>query len=310
MASSNPQFAWQNGEIIPWEDAVVHVRTDSFMRGANVFEGIRAYASDDKQQLYVFRNPEHMDRLFNSSMKALRLQIKWNAEQITEAMLEVLRRSKMRNDTHIRPTAYYGIGEAFGFDPAKISMEAVITAEERPAKPSLWTGKTAKVSSWRRIEDDVMPPRIKAAANYLNSRYALMDARIDGYDEAIFLTRNGKVSESSGACLMMVRGGKVIAPPVTEGILESVTRSTLIELFQRELGIQVVEREVDRTELYIADEVFLCGTGDEVQPIVSVDKHMVGNGERGPVVNQIQDLYFDVVRGKNSNYHHWLLPVY
>lgn len=310
MAATNPAYAWQNGELIPWDRAVVHVRSDGFMRGASVFEGIRAYASEDKQQLYVFRNPEHMDRLYNASMKILRLQIPWTADDLTQGMLEMLRANKVHNDVHIRPTVYFGVGQPFGFDPAKIRMEAVITAEERPPKPSLRDGMTAKVSSWRRIEDDIMPPRVKAGANYLNSRYALMEARVDGYDEAIILNQRGKVAESSGACFMMVRQGKVVTPPVTEGILESITRATLIQLFQEELGIEVVEREIDRTELYIADEVFLCGTGDEVQPIISVDKYPVGSGKTGPVVKQMQELYFGIVRGQNPKYRDWLLPVY
>lgn len=310
MAGTNPKHAWMNGEIIPWEDAKVHVRAEGFMRGANVFEGIRGYASPDKQQLYVFKNPEHMDRLFNSSMKVLRMQIKWTADDITKGMLEMLRANTFHEDVHIRPTVYFGIGESFGFNPDTIGMGAVITADERAAKPSLWSGISATVSSWRRIGDDIMPPRVKAGANYLNSRYAKMEAQIDGYDEAILLNQRGKVAEGTGACLMMVRQGKVVTPPVTEGILESVTRFTLLDLFQNELGMEVIEREIDRTELYVADEVFFCGTGAEVQPITSVDRYPVGCGETGPVVKQMQDVYFSIARGQNPKYEEWLLPVY
>ncbi len=310
MAETTAGYAWMNGEIIPWENAKVHVRTEGFMRGANVFEGIRAYASPDKQQLYVFKNPDHMDRLFNNSMKVLRMQIQWTADDITNGMLEMLRCNNMHEDVHIRPTVYFGAGESFGFDPETIEMGAVITAEERPAKPSLLEGISAKVSSWRRIADDIMPPRVKAGANYLNSRYAKMEAKVDGYDEAILLNPRGKVAEATGACLMMVRQGKVVTPPVTAGILESITRRTLLGLFQQELGMEVVEREIDRTELYVADEVFFCGTGAEVQPVTSVDRYPVGSGKTGPAVKQMQDLYFGIARGQNPRYDEWLLPVY
>lgn len=310
MVGKPPQYAWMNGEIIPWEDAKVHVRTEAFMRGANVFEGIRAYASPDKQQLYVFKNVEHMDRLFDSSMKILRMQMKWTREDVTRGLIDLMRANNFHEDVHIRPTVYFGAGEDFGFEPGKIEIGSVITAVERPAKPSLWSGINVCVSSWRRIDDQVMPPRVKAGANYLNSRYVMMEAKMEGYKSAIILNHDGKVSEGPGACVMMVRNRKVVTPPVTAGILESVTRSTLIELFREEMGLEVVERDIDRTELYVADELFFCGTGHEVQPIVSVDKYQVGNGQTGPVVKGMQDVYFSVARGQNPKYSEWLTPVY
>jgi branched-chain amino acid aminotransferase len=310
MASKTPAYAWMNGEVIPWENARIHVHTDAVRYGANVFEGIRGYASPDKQQVYVFRNPEHMDRLYNSSMKILRMQLQWSAEDLTRGILEMLRANDVHEDVHIRPLVYFGGGEAYSFDPSKIEVGCSIVGIERPPKESLWKGISARVSSWRRIDDETMPPRVKAGANYLNSRYAMMDARIDGYDTAIIMNQRGKVAEGPGACLMMVRQGKVVAPPVTEGILESITRATLIDLFGQEMGMEVVEREVDRTELYIADEVFFCGTGSEVQPITSIDRYPVGSGETGPVVKGMQDVYFNIARGQNPSYTHWLTPVY
>ncbi len=310
MAQKTPEYAWFNGQVVPWGEAKIHVHTDAVRYGANVFEGIRAYASPDKQQLHVFRNKEHMDRLFGSSMKILRLQLKWGPQELTDGMLAMLRANNFREDVHIRPLVYFGSGEAYSFDPSKVEMGCSIVGVERPAKPSLWNGVTTKVSSWRRIEDDVMPARVKAGANYLNSRYAIMEARIEGFDNAILLNQRGKVAEGPGACLMMVRQGKVVTPPVTEGILESITRFTLIDLFRKELGIEVVEREIDRTELYIADEVFFCGTGSEVQPIISVDKYPVGSGQTGPVVKRMQEVYFQIARGQNPKYAEWLTPVY
>jgi branched-chain amino acid aminotransferase len=310
MAGKNPEQVWMNGELVPWEKATIHVRTDAFLYGASVFEGLRAYPTPDKQQLYIFKNDEHMDRLVNSSAKILRMQCKWTAEDITRGMIEMLRANNFRGDTHIRPTIYFGAGEAYSFDPDKIEVGCVVVAVERPSTPMLQTGATARVTSWRRITDEAMPPRVKASANYLNSRYALMDAKIDGYDTAILLGPQGKVAEGPGACLMMVRGGRVITPPVTAGILESITRDTLMQLFREEMGVEVVEREMDRTELYIADEVFLCGTAWEVMPIVSVDRYPVGTGQVGPMVKQVQELFFGIARGQNPKYMDWLTPVY
>ena len=310
MAGKTPGYAWMNGEIIPWEQATVHVRTDAFMYGANVFEGIRAYASPDKTQMYVFRNAEHMARLFNCSMKILRMQIPWTAQQVSAAMMEMLRANSFHEDVHIRPTVFFGSGQSYAVDPAEIGTGCVITAVERTPKPSLWSGLHACISSWRRIDDQSMPPRVKAGANYLNSRYATVEARTNGYDTAILLNQHGKVAEGPGACLMMVKDGRVVTPPVTEGILESVTRGTLMELFRGEMGMEVLEREMDRTELYLADEVFFCGTGAEVQPIVSVDRYPVGTGATGPVVKAMQELYFGIVRGQNPRYREWLTPVY
>lgn len=310
MADRNPAYAWMNGKVIPWDDAKVHVRTEAFMRGASIFEGIRAYKALDNDQLYIFRLPEHMDRMFNVSMRILRLQIQWGAEEISRAIRDLLVANGTRQDVHIRPQAYFGVGQLHGFDPAKIETGCVITTEERPPKASLVKGVTAGVCTWRRIEDDVMPPRVKAAANYMNSRYATMEARLGGFDYAIILGRNGKVSEGPGACLMSVRNGKVITPPVTAGILEGVTRATLVELFREEMGIEVLEREVDRSELYIADEVFFCGTGEEILPVVSVDRYQVGSGQPGPVVKTMQEIYFGITRGQNSKYSGWLTPVY
>jgi len=310
MEGKTPDYAWMNGEVIPWEKATVHVRTDAFMYGANVFEGVRAYTDPDKRQLYIFRNREHMDRLFGISMKILRMRARWTDQDITRGMVDLLRANNFHEDVHLRPTVYFGAGEAYSFDPAKIEVGCVITAVERPAKSTLWSGIHARVSSWRRLSDDVMSPRVKAGANYLNSRYAMMDARIDGYDVAILLNQQGKVAEGPSACLMMVRNGKVITPPVTAGILESITRFTLIELFQKEMGVEVVEREIDRTELYVADEVFFCGTAAEVQPIVTVDRYPVGNGQPGPVAKGMQEIYFSIARGQNPKYAQWLTPVY
>jgi branched-chain amino acid aminotransferase len=251
-----------------------------------------------------------MDRLFNCSMKILRMQMAWTADDLTAGILQLLRSNSYQEDVHIRPAVYYGVGEHMSIDPEQIEIGCVITAVDRPAKPSLWSGITACVSSWRRIDDDVIPPRAKVTGNYVNSRHVWVEAKLNGYEAGIILNRAGKVSEGPGGCLMMVRNGKVVTPPITAGILESITRLTLIELFRQEMGIDVVEREIDRTELYLADEAFFCGTGAEVQPIVAIDQIPVGTGQTGTIVKEMQNIYFEIVRGQNAKYRHWLTPVF
>lgn len=306
---ATPRYAWLDGEFMPWDGAKIHIRTECVMRGANVFEGVRGYWSSRHSELYVFKLPEHMARL-QQSMKVLRMQLPYSLDVIAEASMELLRRCELREDLHFRPTVYFGAGEDFGTDPSKIFVGAFITAVPRPQKPTLDHGIHAQISSWQRINDHAMPPRVKAGANYLNSRLAQVQARVDGYDSAILLNERGKVSETPGSCVMMVRGARVTTPAVTDNILESITRETLIQLCQDELGIAVEQRDVDRTELYVADEMFECGSGHEVTPIVSVDRYPVGDGQKGPVSRRIQELYFAVVRGEMPKYRHWLRRTY
>ena len=304
------RLAFMNGHLVPWNEATLHIRTDAVMYGANVFEGIRAYAGGKGRQLYIFRLHEHLDRLFNTSMRILRMQIALNEADFSRAILELVRANKFRNDIHIRPTVYFGAGEPWSFDPAKIEILTSISAIPVPTSPRLERGIQVCVSSWRRIQDSSLPPRVKAGANYLQARYVSMEATVNGYEGAIILNEAGKVAEGPGACFMMMRGGRLITPPVTAGILESITRATLIELVRHRLGIEVVERDIDRTELYVADEAFFCGTAAEILPIVGVDRYSIGGGQVGRFVRALQDLYFGVARGKDSEYAKWLTPVY
>jgi len=304
-----PRFGWKNGRIVPWDECVLHIRAQGAFYGANVFEGVRAYWNAEQQELYVFKLQEHLDRLARS-MKTMRLEVPVSLEEIGRGSLEVLRANELREDVHFIPVAYFGIGVNFeSFGPSD-DNGVMITAIPRPQSPRLWKGASACISSWRRISDDTVPPRVKAGANYQNSRLAQTEARTNGYDAALLVNRRGTVAEGPGACLMMVRDGVLVTPPVTAGILESITRSTLLELAARELGLAVLEREVDRTELYVAEEVFLCGSGYEVLPITSVDRLEVGDGQRGPVTRRIQELYFAVARGEKPAYRQWLTPVY
>jgi branched-chain amino acid aminotransferase len=310
MTQEHPKYIWINGEYVRWEDAKIHVTTEAVGFGSAVFEGLRAYWNDSEQQLYVFKLEEHLKRLAQS-MKMMRMTLEHSLEEIGEVCRELLVRNEFREDVHLRPTVYFGVGQVFfAYKPGTIDVGAyVVTA---PRKSTLGTGKGihACVSSWTRISDRDVPPRIKAAANYQNGRLAHVQAVEDGYDTAILLSELGKVAEGPGACIFLVRDGTAITPPVTGGILESITRTTLIQLFQDEMSVPVVEREVDRTELYIADEAFMCGSAYEVMPIFSVDRYQVGNGKVGPLTAQVQTEYDNVIRGKNPKYMDWLTPVH
>ena len=281
-----------------WDQATVHISMMGWTSISSVFEGIRAYWNEERQQLYVFHLDAHLKRLYQS-MKIMRMDCLYSPEQLTDAITGLLRANDFRADAYVQPLAYFTGGipgyEAVWEDPA----EVVITPRLAPS--NLGTGKLAhcNVSSWNRISDNVMPPRAKAISNYQNSRYVSTESRVNGYDYGIILNQQGKVAEASYACIFIIRDGVAITPPVSAGILESITRETVRELLENELDLPVLERDVERTELYIADEVFLCGTAVEVQPVVSVDRYRVGDGEAGPIVSRLESLFHQVVRGSH-----------
>lgn len=304
----HPDFLWWDGERRPWNECTVHVTELGWSTVGAVFEGIRAYVGDDNE-LYIFRLQEHLERL-EQSMKLVRLKQEQTIEDWTDAIIDLLQANKTREDTYIRPLAY--AAETGGKRFAQIGAESSLLINTHPMATHLKTGltQTAKVSSWRRISEDVMPPRVKNISNYRNSQLASTEARADGYDTAFLLNHHGKVSEGPGACVMLVADGKLITPDVGSGILESITRDALLELARDVLGIDVIEREVDRTELYLADEIFTCGTAAEITPIVAVDKFRVGDGGIGPVSQALEAAFDDVLRGRESRYAHWRTPVY
>ena len=310
MASVAPKFAWMNGKVVPWDQCVVHGRSAGGFMGSNVFEGVRAYWNAQQGELFVFKHEEHLQRLARS-MKTVRMEVPFTLREIGRGALDLLRANEFREDTHFIPVAFFGMG-AHNFNTVGPTVDngVYITAVSWAQPAVLWNGVAACVASWRRISDDTVPPRLKSGANYQNSRLAQTEARVNGYDTAIILNHRGTVAEGPGACLMMMRDGKLVTPPVTAGILESITRATLMERTARELGVDVVEREIDRTELYVADEVFMCGSGLEVLPITSVDRIAIGDGSRGSMTKRIQDVYFAAARGENPAYRHWLTPVY
>jgi branched-chain amino acid aminotransferase len=299
------RYVYLNGELVPYADARIHVQSTAVKYGGSVFEGLRGYWNPAQEELYVFRLQEHIDRLF-ASMRLMRMQHSLTREEIGRSILDVLRKNQAREDVHIRQTAYLSSdGDMDDAGPVGLAVDA------RPRKATQKPGIAVGVSSWTRIADGAMPPRIKCSANYQNGRLATLEAKANGYDGALLLNGRGKLAEAPGACCFLLRGGVPITPPVTADILESVTRTTLIELFRTELGQPALEREVDRTELYLADEVFLCGSGWEITPVVSIDRLPLGDGvQPGPVTRAIQACYFAVVRGEKPAYRRWLTPVY
>jgi branched-chain amino acid aminotransferase len=310
MTSEHPTYIWMNGEFIPWEEAKLHVTTAAVQTGSRVFEGMRAYWNDSQGQLYIFKMEEHLRRLAQS-MKMMRMNLDFSLEEIRQALVDVLVKNDLREDVHLSPSVYFGVGQGFfSYKPGTVDVGAYVIAGARKSILGTGEGIHVCVSSWTRISDRDVPPRIKASANYQNGRLAAVQAAEDGYDDAILLNELGKVAEAPAACVFLVRDGTALTPPVTGGILESITRTTLIQLLEEQMSVPVVEREVDRTELYIADEVFMCGSALEVTPIFSVDRFPVGAGQIGPVTTQLQKEYENVVRGKNPNYSDWLLPVY
>jgi branched-chain amino acid aminotransferase len=307
QAGATPAYLWQSGRLVPWSEAMVHITMVGWPAIGAVFEGIRGYWNADKHELYVFRLPEHMHR-FGLSMKMMRMNPSFSGQQIGDAILELLRANALQEDAYIQPLAFTS-GAVWGSRSAADQVPEILITT-RPSPSSLLSGRTstAGVSSWTRISDNVMPPRIKALPNYANSRLASHEASRNGYDNPIFLNNVGKVSEGPGSCLFMVREGVAVTPPVTASILESITRVSCITLL-RDLGVEVQEREMDRTELYIADEIFFCGTAMEVHGVTQVDGYQVGTGKAGPVVSKLERLFHDVVRGIDPHYAGWLTKV-
>lgn len=304
-----PAYLWWNGERRRWEDATIHVTELGWSTVGAVFEGIRAYASGDGEDLYVFRLQEHLDRLERST-RLVRLRLDYSLPELTEAIGDLLRANGTREDCYIRPLAY--TADTSGKRFAQLGHQASLLINTAPMPSHLGSGltQTAKVSSWRRISEDVMPPRIKNLSNYRNGQLAGIEARLDGYDTAILLNHHGQVAEGPGACLMLVKDGRLITPDVTSSILESITRDALLTLAHDALGIPVVERPVDRTELYLADEVFTCGTAAEITPIVSIDKYEIGNGQIGPITAELEQRFLAVLRGDDGQYADWRTPVW
>ncbi|MDQ6692111.1 MAG: branched-chain-amino-acid transaminase [Candidatus Dormibacteraeota bacterium] len=295
-----------NGRLVPWDESRIHVNSDAVLRGASVFEGLRAYRSAEGEDLFIFRLEDHLDRLFDTSMRVLRMRIAHTRDQLGAGVVELLRANEVRDDAHIRVVAYFDVldGPAAGeSDPTGVYMLAL----PKPASPKLTTGVRTTISAWRRPSDNAISPRVKASANYINSRVAMLDANLKGFDIPVLLNERGKVSEGPGQNIFLVRRGRLVTPRITDAILEGITRETVIDI-GRELGLEVEEREVDATELYVAEELFFAGTAMEVQPIVEIDSYVVSGGVMGTITASIQQLYLKLVRGAARR--SWLTSVH
>jgi len=302
------QFAFFKGRIVPIEEAKISVMTHAFNYGTGCFEGIRAYWNEDEEQMFVFRMTEHYDRLLRS-MGILMMERRYSAQELSEFTLDLLRLERYRTDAYIRPIAYM-TDETIGVRLHSLKSDVTIWTTAFGRYVQNEEGARVGFSSWRRVGDNVIPPRGKITGAYANAAFIKTEAQLNGYDEALVLTSNGFVAEGSAENLFIIRDGVVITPSVTEDILEGITRSTVIELLREELGLQVIERPISRTEFYVADEAFFTGTGVQIVAIAEVDHRPVGTGKMGPVVSSLRDLYFDVVRGRERKYRHWCTPVY
>ena len=301
-------ICYLNGRFMPLADAKVSIMTHAFMYGTAVFEGIRAYWNAEQGQLYAVKLREHFERLGNSSC-ILFMELPGSVDEMIALTVDLLRRNAFREDAYVRPSLYKS-SEAIGVRLHNLEQGFYMLAIPMGDYIDTAHGISTITSSWRRTSDQTIPARGKIVGAYVNSAFVKTEAQLNGHDEAIVLTLDGHVSEGSAENLFMLRDGSLVTPPVTDEILEGITRAALMELAQRELGMTVVQRPIDRTELYVADEVLLCGTGAQVSPVVQVDHHPVGDGTVGPVAQRLQQLYFDAVRGKLPAYSHWLTPVY
>lgn len=303
-----PSFALFNGKIVPYNEAKVSVLTHALNYGTAVFGGVRAYWNEQEHQLYIFRPLDHFRRFLNST-KLLLMQFDYTPETLTGIACELLRKENYKRDVYIRPLAYKsdeGIGvKLHGLNDA-LSMVSL------PFDRYLANDTSAHltISSWRRVDDNMIPARGKISGAYANSALIKSDAAQAGFDDALVLTQEGHVSEGSAMNVFMVRNGVLVTPPVTDNILEGITRRTVIELAKEELGMAVVERAIDRTEIYLCEELFLTGTAVQITAATHVDHRPVGDGVMGPVAGRLRELFDDVVRGKNARYRRWNVGVY
>jgi branched-chain amino acid aminotransferase len=302
------KYAFFEGKIIPIEDAKVSIMTHAFNYGTGVFEGIRGYWNAEAGQLYIFKLKEHYERMFKN-FNLFNIELPLSIEDTCSVTVKLAQKNEFRRDMYIRPLAYKS---SYEIGPRVHNLKNEFAIFNIPLGDYVNTsdGLKVMVSSWRRVPDNCIPARSKATGIYVNSALASTEAKENGFDEAIMLTQDGYVSEGSAMNLFMVRDSALITTPVTANILEGVTRHTIMQIARDQMGLETTIRPIDRTELYIADELFFCGTGAQVAPITSVDRRRVGAGKPGELAMKLQTLYFAVVQNRLSEYSRWLTPVY
>ncbi|MBN2308944.1 MAG: branched-chain amino acid transaminase [Candidatus Hydrogenedentes bacterium] len=309
MATMEPgAIAYFEGGYVPVEEAKVSIMTHAFNYGTGLFEGIRGYYTADEDNILIFRLKEHVDR-FVRNFNVMCMEIPEGREEIESICVELVKRSGFREGVYIRPLCYkneLSLGPKLRGVQSSLCCYVIKLGDY----VDIASGLDVAVSSWRRLSDNAIPSRVKSTGSYVNSSLAATESKQAGFDEAIFLREDGSVAEGSAMNLFIVMGGKLITTPTTADILVGITRNTVLELAREELGLEVVERPIARTELYVCDEAFFSGTGAQVAPVRSVDRRVIGNGEPGPISRELQDLYFNVVQGKVQKYRHWCTPVY
>lgn len=298
------EFIWKNGELIPWESATTHVLSHSLHYGSAVFEGIRAYKDPDSEKRSVFRLKDHMDRLVRSC-KIAKIDLTFTSDELVQATLDTVSANKM-DSCYIRPLVYRGYG-TMGIDPRGATTDVIIACwawGTYLGEEALKNGIKMGTSSWRQRSANALPPAVKATASYFNSLLAKLEATEHGYEEAVMLNEVGQVCEGTGENIFIVRDGKLITPSLSSGILAGITRDSIIQI-AREIGVEVCEETLLRSDLYIADEMFLTGSAAELTPVTEVDGIKIGDGKPGELTLKLHDAFFDVLYGNNAAHKDW-----
>jgi branched-chain amino acid aminotransferase len=305
---TRPRYAYFRGQCQPYDDVRIGLLTHALNYGTGAFAGMRGYWNDEEQQLFVFRPQDHARRLLQSA-RLLRMSLPQVPDDLVRAMLELLRAENLRTDCYVRGLVFYS-DEVIGVRLQGLTPELSFVAIPFGLYIEKAEGAHLGTSSWRRVDDNTIPPRGKITGAYANSAFIKSDAELAGFDEALVLNQAGQVSEGSAENVFLVRNGKVVTPPVTSSILEGITRASVITLLQAELGLEVVERPIERTEIYLADEVFLTGTAAQVTAATRIDHRAIGTGEMGPITGKLRKLFEGVVRGRVTKYRGWCEGVY
>ena len=307
VTANQKLHAFFKGAVVPMDEAKVSVTTHALHYGTAVFEGIRGNWNEEQGKVFIFRMREHYERLIRGC-KILLLDIPYTAEQLCDITVDLVARNGHTSDIYIRPLAYKSAEVVANLKLQELDSDFTLVTV--PFGSYLGTDVLkCCTSSWRRVDDNMIPTQIKSAGIYVNSMLAKTEATLAGFDEAIILNQDGHVSEGSGENVFMVAGGKLHTPSLEDNALPGITRETIIQLAQAELGLEVVERSIDRSELYLSDEVFLSGTAAHLTPVVELDRRNIGTGDPGPVATQLQKLYFEIVVGRNPKYLHWCTSV-
>lgn len=307
MALTTPEALWFNGAVVPWAAATVHIWSETAARGANVFEGIRAYWHEEAGAYRALSLPEHLRRLAQSA-RLLRFPTCAAADELRDGMIQLLAALDFREHAYLRPTLFLDDARGQGAGATDVSAGAYIVCFQAP-RPAGTAAIRCGVSTWRRPGDLTLSPRIKSGAGFLSLRLARIEAAERGFDDVIMLNDRGTVAEATGANVFVVRAGVAITPPVTVGLLEGVTRARLLDQLPSAIGVPAVEREIGRSELYAADEVFLCSTLHEIQPVVEIDGFTVGNGQPGPVTSLVRGWYLRNCEAGPQAPDGWLAPL-